>query len=104
MIGVLTQKKPLVVEETMDRLGDRVAHARQRADDVGARPQMRDLAQEFERVRLRLDRIRIRIVDPADHADRCACISNGWPFAGDGTTVPVASTAQPAVSRVTSSA
>ena len=26
-----------------------------------------------------------------------ACISNGWPFAGDGTTFPVASTAQPAV-------
>ncbi len=33
-----------------------------------------------------------------------ACISNGWPFAGDGTIVPVASTAQPAVSFKTSSA
>ncbi len=26
-----------------------------------------------------------------------ACISNGWPFAGDGTIFPVAATAQPAV-------
>ena len=33
----------------------------------------------------------------------CACISNGCPFAGDGTIVPVASTAQPAVSFRTSS-
>ena len=32
-----------------------------------------------------------------------ACISNGCPFAGDGTIVPVASTAQPAVSFRTSS-
>jgi hypothetical protein len=32
-----------------------------------------------------------------------ACISNGWPFAGEGTIVPVASTAQPAVSFSTSS-
>ena len=28
-----------------------------------------------------------------------ACISNGWPLAGEGTIMPVASTAQPAVSR-----
>ena len=33
-----------------------------------------------------------------------ACISNGWPLAGDGTTMPVASTAQPVVSLRTSSA
>src|ERR1700674_4835153 len=32
-----------------------------------------------------------------------ACISNGCPFAGDGTIIPVASTAQPAVSFWTSS-
>src|SRR5207245_10662170 len=32
-----------------------------------------------------------------------ACISNGCPFAGDGTIVPVASSAQPAVSFKTSS-
>jgi hypothetical protein len=33
-----------------------------------------------------------------------ACISKGWPFAGEGTIVPVASTAQPAVRCMTSSA
>jgi hypothetical protein len=33
-----------------------------------------------------------------------ACISKGWPFAGEGTMVPVASTAQPAVSLWTSEA
>jgi hypothetical protein len=32
-----------------------------------------------------------------------ACSSNGWPLAGDGTTVPIASMAQPAVSLSTSS-
>jgi len=32
----------------MDRLRDRVAHARRGADHVGARPQVRDLAQELE--------------------------------------------------------
>ena len=32
-----------------------------------------------------------------------ACISNGCPFAGDGTIVPAASSAQPAVSFKTSS-
>ena len=33
-----------------------------------------------------------------------ACSSNGWPLAGDGTMVPVASRAQPGVSFWTSSA
>jgi hypothetical protein len=37
-------------------------------------------------------------------ATALACISKGCPFAGDGTMVPVASTAQPAVSRRTSCA
>ena len=70
MIGVLTQTKPSLVEEAVDRLRERVAHARRRADHVGARPQVRDLAQELERVRLGLDRIGVGIVDPADDLDR----------------------------------
>jgi hypothetical protein len=102
MIGVLTHRKPCCVEEAVDRLGDRVAHARQRADHVGARAQVRDLAQELERVRLGLDRIRVGIVDPADTRTASACISNGCPFAGDGTILPVASTAHPAVRCITS--
>ena len=105
MIGVLTQKKPLLVEEPVDRLRQRVPHPRRRADHVGARPQVRDLAQELQRVRLGLDRIGVRVVDPADHLDRAAPASRtAAPCAGDGTIVPVASTAQPAVSFRTSSA
>jgi hypothetical protein len=41
-------EEALLVEEAVDRLGDRVAHARHRADHVGARPQVRHLAQELE--------------------------------------------------------
>ena len=70
MIGVFTQRKPLLVEEAVDRLGERVAHARDRADHVGARAQVRHLAQELHRVRLGLDRVGVGIVDPADHAHR----------------------------------
>ena len=69
MIGVLTQKKPLSSKIAMDRLRQRVAHPRRGADHIGARPQMRDLAQIFHGVRLGLDRIGIRVVDPADHLD-----------------------------------
>ncbi len=86
----------------MDRLRDRVAHAGDRADDVGARPQVRHFAQELERVRLRLDRIRVRIVDPPDDFERARLHLEGLPLAGEGTIMPVASTAQPAVSRAIS--
>ena len=44
-------------------------HPRRRSDHIGPRAQMRHFAQELQRVRLRLDRIRIRVVDPADHPD-----------------------------------
>ena len=40
-------EKAVLVEEPMDRLRQRVPHARRRADHVGARPQMRHLAQEL---------------------------------------------------------
>ena len=70
MIGVLTQKKPSSSKKRWIALRERVAHARRGADHVGARPQMRDLAQELQRVGLRLDRIGVGIVDPADHLDR----------------------------------
>ena len=46
-----------LVEEPVHRLRERVAHARDRADDVRARPQVRDLAQVLHRVALRLHRI-----------------------------------------------
>src|ERR1700681_3372900 len=61
----------------MDSLRDGVPHARHRSDDVGARAQVRDLAQEFERVRLRLNRIRIWVLDPANDMD-CARLHLEW--------------------------
>jgi hypothetical protein len=76
----------------MDRPGQRVP-----------RPQIRHLEQEFERVRLRLDRIGIRVLHPADHSERARPHLEPLPFAGDGAIAPVASTAQPAVSFMTSS-
>ena len=58
------------VEEPVHRLRQAVADARHRAEQVRARPQVRDLAQEFERMRLGLDRIGFRVLDPADDLDR----------------------------------
>ena len=40
-------EEAVLVEEPMDRLRQRVPHARRRPDHVGARPQMRHLAQEL---------------------------------------------------------
>src|SRR6185437_15466830 len=59
-----------LVEEAVRRLRERMPHASDRTDDVGARTQVCDLAQEFERVGFRLDRILIGIVDTADETDR----------------------------------
>jgi hypothetical protein len=55
MIGVLIQ------------LGQAVADAGDRAEQVGARTQVRDFAQELRRHRLGLDRVGERVFDPADH-------------------------------------
>ena len=91
-------EEAVVMEEAMDRLRDGVANARHRADDVGARPQMRDFAQEFERVRLWLDRIGVGILDPADDASpRSPASRRAGPSRATATMSPVASTAQPAV-------
>ncbi len=73
-------EKPVLVEEPVDRLCQAVPHARRRADDVGARPQMRDLAQILQGVRLRLDRVGIRVLDPADHAQRARLHLEGLPL------------------------
>ncbi len=75
-------EEAVLVEEAMDRLRQRVAHPRRRADHVGARPQMRHLAQELHRVRLRLDRIGVRVVDPADHLDRARLHLERLPLGG----------------------
>src|SRR5271165_5428140 len=58
-------EKAVLVEKPMDRLRQGVSHPRRRRNHVRPRPQMRHLTQELERVRLRLDRIRIWVVHPA---------------------------------------
>ena len=91
-------EEAVLVEEAVDRLRERVAHAGDRAEDVRARPQVRDLAQVLQRVALRLHRVGVGIVDPADDLDRCrARTSTAWPLPCDATSSPVARTAQPVV-------
>ena len=72
MIGVLTQKNSFRWKKTVDRRRQAVPHARHGADYVGPGAQMRHLAQIFRRVRLGLDRVGVRIIDPAD---RCLAAS-----------------------------
>jgi hypothetical protein len=55
--GVCRQQEAALLEELVDRHRRRVAHAQHRADRVGARPQVRDRAQELERVALLLQRV-----------------------------------------------
>ncbi len=64
----------------MNRLGDGVAHARHGGDDVGARTQMRDLAQKFQRVRFGLNRVGVGILDPADDFDLACLHLEGLPL------------------------
>ena len=71
--GRVDPDEAMLVEKAVDRLGDAVAHARGRADDVGARPQVRHFAQVFHGVRLGLDRIGVGIFHPAQHLD-LACL------------------------------
>ena len=70
MIGVWIQKKPFSSKNRWIACAKRVADARCRRDDIRPRPQMRDLAQEFQGVRFGLDRIAVRVLHPADHTNR----------------------------------
>ncbi len=70
MIGVFTQTKPLSSKKRWIDCAI-VCRTRVTAPITLVRgAQVRDLAQELERVRLRLDRIGIRVLDPADDLDR----------------------------------
>ena len=62
-------EEAVLVEVAVDRHAQAVAHAGDGAERVGARPQVRDLAQVLERCALRLDRIGLGVVDPPDHLD-----------------------------------
>ena len=95
-------EEPVLVEVAMDRHAEAVPDARHGAERVGPRPQVRDLAQVLERGLLRLDRIRLRVVDPADDLDASACSSTACPCPWLCASVPVAMTEQPDVSFLTS--
>ena len=98
MIGVWIQKKPCSWKKRCTAMLSAVPHARDGAERVRARAQVRDLAQVLERVLLRLNRVGVGIVDPADDLDRSAWISTACPFPWLDASVPVAMTEQPAVS------
>ena len=53
----------------MHGLRKTMADARHRPEQVGARTQVRDLAQELQRMRLGLDRVGFRVFHPADDFD-----------------------------------
>ena len=59
-------EEAVLVEVAVDRHAQAVAHARHRAERVGARPQVRHLAQVLERCALRLNGIGLGVVHPAD--------------------------------------
>jgi hypothetical protein len=63
-------EEALLVEEPMDRHRQAVADPGHRADHVGARAQVGDLAQVLHRVALGLHRVGVGVVDPAHHLDR----------------------------------
>jgi hypothetical protein len=58
------------VEEAVNRLRGVVTHARHRSEGVGAGAKVTLLAQELERVLLGLNRVRLGIIDEAEHRDR----------------------------------
>ena len=62
-------KESMIIEKTVNRRRNGVAHAGGSGDHVGARAQMGDLAQELHAVRFWGDRIGVWIIDPADHLD-----------------------------------
>ena len=63
-------EETLLVEEAMHRHREAVAHATNRAEGVRARAEVRNLAQVFERVLLRRDRVGVGVVDEAVDLDR----------------------------------
>jgi len=71
---------------------------RDRADDIGARAADAPLPAGTRACAAWVESDRNRGRRPSDHGDGARCNSNGGPFAGDGTTVPVTRTAHPAVS------
>ena len=63
-------EEAVLVEVAMDGHGEAVPDPGHRADAVRAHAQVGDLAQVLEGVVLGLDRVAVRVVDPADDIDR----------------------------------
>ena len=85
--------KAAIVEEAVDGLRRQGAHAEGALEEVGARPQMLDRAQVFQRVAFFLQRI-VAGVSPRT-VRRVALSSKGCFISGVGTISPSASMAAP---------
>ena len=62
----MNPEEAALVKEPMDRLRETMPHARHCAKRVRARPKVGNVAQIFEAVLFGRNRIRVRIIDPAD--------------------------------------
>ncbi len=67
MIGGVDPEEAPLVEEAVHGHGEGVPHPRDRAEGVGARAEVRHLAQELEGVLLGLDGVRLGVVHPPQH-------------------------------------
>ena len=67
--GRVDPVKAVAVKEIVNGIGQRIAHASDGAEGIGARPQVGLGAQVFEAVTLLGDRVSLRVLDHADHLD-----------------------------------
>ncbi len=61
----------LLIEETMQRLRQRMTHARHRTNQVGTRTQVRDFTQVLNAVTFCRHRVGVRIFNPAGNLNGC---------------------------------
>src|SRR6185295_7328009 len=67
--GRVDPEEAVLVEVAMDRHAEAVADARHSAERVRPGTEVRDFAQVFERGALRLNGVRLGVVNPADDLD-----------------------------------
>ena len=90
-------EKAVLVEKPMDRLRQRVPHPRRRGNHVRAGRRCATSRRNSSVCGFGGSDT-IWILHPADHLDRARLHLERLAFPGDGTIIPVASTAQPAIS------
>jgi hypothetical protein len=83
----------------VDGVGQPAAHAEDGAEEIGARTEVGDLAQEFQRVAFFLQRV--GGVGLAEHGEFSATTSHFWPWPFDSTSLPCTSTEAPVLARAT---